>query len=211
MAKLMGHQPRLEADMLLFACCNQEGSVPRDRLHLQPNPDTPSFGEVALPVGERMRVYKRLPVVRKTRCVACGLCGSVCPFGCLEVRGEFGVLIQDHACTSEGDCVSACPNGAIQMKWVRLRGDHSLQQTPCGPLRALRQSSRRTLRLAGSSARESTALSGSASDSPQYWPRISVKFLSRTRRPVRHRRAQRRWRTGSGSYRHRRQDAFGRR
>jgi NAD-dependent dihydropyrimidine dehydrogenase PreA subunit len=79
--------------------------------------------------GRGMQIsYKRVPVVRKTRCTSCGLCGSVCPHACLDVLGGTGVLVQPDACTSEGFCVSACRESAIQMRWVRLDGDRSIGQ-----------------------------------------------------------------------------------
>ena len=79
--------------------------------------------------GRGMQIlYKRVPVVRKTRCTACGLCRSVCPHACLDVLGGSGALVQPDACTSEGYCVNACQESAIQMKWVRLNGNRSIGQ-----------------------------------------------------------------------------------
>ena len=79
--------------------------------------------------GRGMRIsYKRVPVVRKSRCTACGLCGSVCPNACLGVLGGSGALVQPDACTSEGYCVSACRESAIRMKWVHLNGNRSIGQ-----------------------------------------------------------------------------------
>ena len=71
-------------------------------------------------------LYKWLPVVRKSRCVACGLCGSVCPHGCLDLLDGTGALVGANACTSEGHCIVACVENAIEMKWVRIRGDRSI-------------------------------------------------------------------------------------
>jgi Pyruvate/2-oxoacid:ferredoxin oxidoreductase delta subunit len=79
--------------------------------------------------GRGMQVsYKRVPVVRKTRCTACGLCGSACPHDCLGVLGGSGTLVQPDACTSEGQCVTSCRQSAIQMRWVRLNGNRSIGQ-----------------------------------------------------------------------------------
>ncbi|MBZ5620634.1 MAG: 4Fe-4S binding protein [Acidobacteriia bacterium] len=72
--------------------------------------------------------YKRVPVVRKTRCTACGLCESVCPHACLGVLSGSGALVQPDACTSEGYCVSACQESAIHMRWMRLNGNRSIGQ-----------------------------------------------------------------------------------
>lgn len=70
--------------------------------------------------------YKRVPWVRRERCNACRLCDTLCPHGCLAVRGETGVLVQAGACTSEGLCVSNCPERAIKMVWARVKGDTSV-------------------------------------------------------------------------------------
>lgn len=67
--------------------------------------------------------YKRVPFVRKDRCVGCGLCGWFCPHDCLEVRCKTGVLVRPNECTSEGACVSACPEQALQMRWLKLDGN----------------------------------------------------------------------------------------
>jgi ferredoxin len=72
--------------------------------------------------------YKWVPVVRKTRCAACGLCGSVCPHGCLDVLDGIGALVQADACTSEGYCAEVCPESAIEMRWVRRNGNRSIGQ-----------------------------------------------------------------------------------
>ena len=70
--------------------------------------------------------YKRVPVVRKDRCIGCGLCESVCPHDCLDVRCRIGALVRPDQCRSEGACVSACPGSALQMRWLKLDGNRLL-------------------------------------------------------------------------------------
>src|ERR1039458_3955503 len=87
------------------------------------------FSELSGGWGRGMQIsYKWVPVVRKTRCTACGLCRSVCPQACLDVRDGSGALVQADPCTSEGHCVSACRESAIQMRWVRMHGNRSIGQ-----------------------------------------------------------------------------------
>ena len=71
-------------------------------------------------------VYKEFPVVLKTRCVACGLCGAVCPHDCLAIEDGTGVLVRPEDCTGEGYCVSACVQGAIRMRRVRVAAKTAL-------------------------------------------------------------------------------------
>jgi MinD superfamily P-loop ATPase len=74
-----------------------------------------------------MRVaYKQVPRVRQECCAGCGVCGAICPHGCLLVVQGLGVLVQPEACTSEGSCVSGCPQGALRMVWAPLDADHSI-------------------------------------------------------------------------------------
>ena len=67
--------------------------------------------------------YKRVPFVRKARCVGCGLCGSVCAHGCLDILCNTGALVRPDKCTSEGACVAACPERALQMRWLKLNSN----------------------------------------------------------------------------------------
>ena len=48
------------------------------------------------------------------RCVGCGLCADLCPFGALAVRGGLAV-VDVAACMGCGVCVSHCPNEALRL------------------------------------------------------------------------------------------------
>ena len=116
-------------------------SIPPDKLQLQNGARLPPDAKRVTPIltrgspelsggwGRGMQIsYKWVPVVLKSRCTACGLCGSACPSACLGVVGGRGALVQPDACTSEGHCVSACQERAIRMRWMRLNGDRSIGQ-----------------------------------------------------------------------------------
>src|ERR1017187_867972 len=74
-----------------------------------------------------MRVsYKWVPSVRQDCCAGCGVCGAVCPHGCLAVVDGTGALVRPEACTSEASCVSACGQRAIYMAWATVDSDYSV-------------------------------------------------------------------------------------
>jgi MinD superfamily P-loop ATPase len=74
-----------------------------------------------------MRVaYKQVPRVRRECCDGCGVCGAICPHGCLLVVEGLGVLVRPEVCSSEGSCVSGCPQRALRMVWAPLHADHSI-------------------------------------------------------------------------------------
>jgi electron transfer flavoprotein alpha subunit len=47
------------------------------------------------------------------KCVACGLCIEVCPFGVLSLEGE--TLVIGEGCNLCGACVEECPEGALAL------------------------------------------------------------------------------------------------
>jgi pyruvate formate lyase activating enzyme len=53
-------------------------------------------------------------IVIENRCIACGECRTVCPFG-EEIAGEGPLPSRNDQCTLCGACVEACPTGARQM------------------------------------------------------------------------------------------------
>ena len=74
-----------------------------------------------------MRVASKwVPSVREECCIGCGVCGAICPHGCLLVVDGIGVLSRPEACSSEASCVSACPQKALHMVWEPVDADHSI-------------------------------------------------------------------------------------
>ena len=53
-------------------------------------------------------------IVIENRCIACGECRTVCPFG-EEIAGQGALPARPDECTICGACVDACPTGARQM------------------------------------------------------------------------------------------------
>lgn len=58
-------------------------------------------------------------VLDAARCVACGLCVDVCPFGCLSLGGgedgDYLLSLDEAACVRCGLCVDRCPAKAIDL------------------------------------------------------------------------------------------------
>lgn len=57
-------------------------------------------------------------MVDPRRCVGCGKCARVCPFGAVkevELRGEPKVEVVETLCQGCGLCTATCPQGAIQL------------------------------------------------------------------------------------------------
>jgi len=56
--------------------------------------------------------------VKLVRCIGCGKCESVCPFGAIEMidfRGMPKASVVETVCQGCGVCTAACPQGAIQL------------------------------------------------------------------------------------------------
>ena len=66
-------------------------------------------------------VSRDVPVVSASRCTGCGLCGAVCPNGCLDLKHGTAALIRPEACAGEAACVSICPAEAIRMRKAPVR------------------------------------------------------------------------------------------
>ena len=58
--------------------------------------------------------HRREIIVIENRCIACGECRTVCPFGA-EIPGEGPLPARPSDCTLCGACVETCPTGARQM------------------------------------------------------------------------------------------------
>jgi len=63
------------------------------------------------------------PVVDYTLCMACGICATECPLGCIALRktdidsyaNAYPVLDDYYLCTGCTRCEKACPMNAIRM------------------------------------------------------------------------------------------------
>ncbi|WP_409968086.1 4Fe-4S dicluster domain-containing protein [Bengtsoniella intestinalis] len=55
---------------------------------------------------------KRMAVVGK-RCVACGTCIKVCPFGAITIPTGVGARVNLDKCVGCGKCSKACPASII--------------------------------------------------------------------------------------------------
>jgi adenylylsulfate reductase, subunit B len=56
-----------------------------------------------------------MPRIDPNKCVGCGNCTEVCPFGVLEIENGKAVVKHPENCRRCGACVSACPNHAIDI------------------------------------------------------------------------------------------------
>jgi heterodisulfide reductase subunit A len=68
---------------------------------------------------ERLRRSAALPgvSVQESRCAACGLCVTACPYGARELDEEQDhAVIHSHLCQACGTCAAVCPNDATQLR-----------------------------------------------------------------------------------------------
>jgi heterodisulfide reductase subunit A len=55
--------------------------------------------------------------VHESRCSACGLCVTSCPFDARELDEEQGcAVVHSQLCQACGTCVAVCPNDATQLQ-----------------------------------------------------------------------------------------------
>lgn len=59
---------------------------------------------------------KKLAVVDKKRCVACGACGKACPKGAISIWKGCFALIDSKKCIGCGLCGKTCPAGCIAIQ-----------------------------------------------------------------------------------------------
>lgn len=98
--------------------------IPRARLPVRPTGQRTPGTEVERPLGPAaardegsrcLRCDEHLQLARG-RCIACGLCADVCPYGCLALRpGPGGVTLtmDDSVCIRCDLCTHRCPNAAL--------------------------------------------------------------------------------------------------
>ncbi len=53
-------------------------------------------------------------VIDSARCLACGVCESVCPVGAISIKGT--ALVNASCCIGCGRCADECPEGAIALR-----------------------------------------------------------------------------------------------
>ena len=58
---------------------------------------------------------KKIAVVDKTVCVACGACAKACPRGAITICRGCYALVQD-TCVGCGLCAKTCPAGCVETK-----------------------------------------------------------------------------------------------
>ena len=58
-----------------------------------------------------------LPQVDNDKCISCGVCELICPFGAVELHksGAYSTRIDEFLCNCCGICVAACPAMVIEM------------------------------------------------------------------------------------------------
>ena len=54
--------------------------------------------------------------VDTSKCIGCGVCVAVCPYGVFEIKDGKSVVVHPEKCTLCGKCVEACPMKAISLK-----------------------------------------------------------------------------------------------
>lgn len=54
--------------------------------------------------------------IDESKCVGCGNCVEVCPFGTLKIRAGKATVEHPDNCRECGACINACPNGAISKR-----------------------------------------------------------------------------------------------
>ena len=59
---------------------------------------------------------KKLAVVDRDRCVACGACAKACPKGAICVWKGCYAIVDREKCVGCGLCVQTCPAGCMEKK-----------------------------------------------------------------------------------------------
>ncbi len=52
--------------------------------------------------------------VDEGRCIGCGLCSIVCPFGHMDHDGENGIAVKCDLCKGEPACAAFCPTRTLE-------------------------------------------------------------------------------------------------
>ena len=59
---------------------------------------------------------KKLAVVDKSVCVACGVCTKICPRNAIFIYRGCYAMVEENKCVGCGLCAGACPAGCISVK-----------------------------------------------------------------------------------------------
>ena len=59
---------------------------------------------------------KKLAVIDKSVCVACGVCAKTCPKGAISIYRGCYAQVEETKCVGCGLCAKACPAGCIAIK-----------------------------------------------------------------------------------------------
>lgn len=59
---------------------------------------------------------KKLAVVDRRVCVACGACRKSCPRGAISIYRGCHAVVEGEKCVGCGLCAKACPAGCIDLK-----------------------------------------------------------------------------------------------
>jgi heterodisulfide reductase subunit A len=74
---------------------------------------------LALFSKDKLASDPQVSAVKLMRCIGCGKCESVCPFGAIEMtefRGMPKASVIETVCQGCGVCAAACPQGAVQLR-----------------------------------------------------------------------------------------------
>lgn len=58
---------------------------------------------------------KRVAILAKAQCVACGACEAECPRGAIAVHRGCYAVVSPETCIGCGKCTKVCPTGCVQV------------------------------------------------------------------------------------------------